>query len=135
MQITFISQYQVVLTLLVLGGAATIYFWKVRPILAQRPEFHDAFERNEKRLLATGAWLKERWDMTLAVIIAMAPIVWNGALDAIVAISLGLADILPALNGMDLSRLLLPDWFKAWLPVASTAIPAIRAAYLKRKAG
>lgn len=133
MQITFISWPTFWATIAAVIVAMCIYFGFVRPKLAPRPEFHDAFERHDKWFTAALAWLKVRWDMTLGVVITMAPIAWNGALDAIVALSLFLDQAAPALQGADLSWLVLPAWLKGVFQIAGPALPIVRGYILKTR--
>lgn len=129
MSITFISLNRLAITAVVLAVAVILYFWRVRPILAQYPRFHDAFERNDTRFAGVVCWLKERWDIATAFLIALTPILWNGSLDLIVAVS----NILPMVSGVDLSGALMPAWLKTTIQILGALLPVIRAQILRSR--
>ncbi len=128
MQTTFITYWQAFFTLVTLGCGIAIYFLYVRPSAEGIKGFH-GFDGKIK------SWLKARWDVVSAFAIAIAPILWNGALDGVIFLSLLLEQFLPALAGADLSKLVIPDWIKDWIPMAATLVPAIRAVINMRKNG
>jgi hypothetical protein len=129
--ITFISSYQAVIWLLAALTALALYLWRVRPYLAARPEFHEFYALADTRWRRVYAWLKIRWDLSVGAIVMALPSLWNGALDLLIALSLLLADIVPALAGLDLSALLLPGWLETVIRVAGALIPIIRARFVK----
>lgn len=73
-----------------------------------------------------GDWLKARWDWAAAIVIAGLPIAWSMALDSFVIIANAIATIIPQVGGIDLSKLMLGDKVKEWLPLAALAAPVIR---------
>lgn len=119
MSITWISPYQVLVWWLVTLLVLVLYMWKVRPLIADRPEF--------KYFFSWTIWFKERWDVTLAMVIAALPSVWNGLMDLIIFISLTVSDALPAIAGMDLSAWVLPSWAETAIRVSAVVVPIIRA--------
>lgn len=125
MQITFISAWQALVTIVVLAIAFVMYAKLVRPQIKDTWAFKGFYGK-------VVPWLKARWDIVTAFIIAMAPIVWNGALDLIIAISLVTAELLPVINGIDLSAFVLPPWVKTSIQIGAAAVPAVRAALLSR---
>lgn len=133
MNITFISFERALITGLALMLAFALYAWKVRPILRQRPEFDWFYVRVDSYWRSLGAWLKVRWDIAAAAFLAALPILWNGALDAIVALSLFLGEALPAVAGIDLSGVVMPAWLKTTIQVGGALVPAFRAAFIKKK--
>jgi hypothetical protein len=132
MQITFISFDRALLTVLFFGIALVLYAWKVRPYLHNRPEFKGFYDDADTRWQRAWIWCRQRWDIVAAAIIALAPIIWNGALDAIIAASLLLADLLPALSGLDLSGLVMPAWLKTTIQVGGAIVPVIRSRTMKK---
>lgn len=135
MTITFINTYQALIWLLAALLALSLYFWKVRPYLAQRPEFHKFYELADTRWRRIFAWLRIRWDLSAGAVIMALPSIWNGILDFIVFVSLTLADLLPALAGVDLSDWLLPNWLVTSIRVGGAVIPVIRARWVKTEDG
>jgi hypothetical protein len=131
MTITFISTFQALIWLLAALLALTLYVWKVRPYLAARPEFHEFYALADTQRQRVYAWLKIRWDLSIGAVVMALPSLWNGALDLMIALSLLLADMLPAVAGLDLSALLLPGWLETLIRVAGALIPIIRARYVK----
>lgn len=134
MHMTFISADRLLITVALFAAGLSIYFWKVRPFLRHRPEFDWFYTRADSFWAAVGTWLKVRWDIAVAAALAAFPILWNGALDGIVAISLFLGDALPALAGIDLSALVLAPWLKTTIQVGAALVPAVRAALLSKSA-
>lgn len=124
MDVTFISKHQAIIWLLVTIATLLFYILLVRPRIKDRPEFI-AFRGNVL------GWLKARWDMVSAGIIVALPSVWNGALDAIVFLTRLLSDLLPAVAGVDLSSLVLPDWFMTSVRLGAAGLPIIRRFFLK----
>lgn len=132
MTITFISTFQALIWLLTAIGALSLYMWKVRPYLAQRPEFHQWYTLADSYWARWWAWLKIRWDLTVAALVMAAPSLWNGALDAGIWLSITLADAIPVLAGMDLSALLLPSWVETAIRLGGGLIPIIRARFMDK---
>lgn len=79
------------------------------------------------------AWLKERWDVSIAAIIAAMPTLWSAGLDTFVILVNLLADIFPGMAGLDLSKLIIPDWLRASIPIGSILLPALRTAFTRKK--
>ena len=130
MTITFISTWQALIWALAAIAALCIYMWKVRPYLAQRIEFHQFYALADTRWQRVYAWLKIRWDLSIGAIVMASPSLWNGALDLLVGLSLLLADIVPALAGLDLSVLLLPGWLETSIRLGGALIPIVRARFV-----
>lgn len=127
MTITFISYGQAAIWSLAAIGAVGVYVWAVRPYLARRPEFHQFYDLADTRYRRILAWLKIRWDLALGAVVMAAPTLWNGGLDALIWLSLLLADAIPVLAGLDLSALLLPGWLDTAIRIAGGLIPVVRA--------
>lgn len=119
MSITFISQNQAIVWALTVISALAFYVLLVRPRIKHRPEFI----RFRGNVLG---WLKARWDMVAAMVIAALPSLWNGLLDLSIALSHVLADALPVMAGMDLSGLVLPDWLTTSIRVGAPLVPIFR---------
>lgn len=126
MIITFISTWQALVWLLAALLALTLYVWKVRPVLAARPEFHEFYELADTRWKRIYAWLKLRWDVSVSAAIMAAPSIWNGVLDAIIWVSINLADVLPAIAGLDLSSLLLSPRTETIIRLLAAVLPFVR---------
>lgn len=131
MAITFISLWQAGVWLSAAGFALALYLWKVRPYLARRPEFHQFYALADTRWRRVYVWLRIRWDLAAGAVVMALPSIWNGALDLAIAFSLVLADMLPALAGLDLSALLLPGWLETTIRVGGALIPIVRARFVK----
>ena len=131
MTITALNLHQAAILVLLFALTLILYAWKVRPYLAARPEFHNAFKRADTFWAGAWAWLKIRWDLTVAGIVAAAPTVWNGGLDLIVAVS----DIVPLLHGVDLSWLVVPGWVRGGAQLLAISLPVIRARIIKHREG
>jgi hypothetical protein len=123
MELTFISWPRFITTVLVLAAIVVLYVRLVRPHIKDLPAVKGLRAR-----------LKARWDVACAVVVAVAPIAWNGVLDGAIAISLVMADALPAIAGLDLSAFVLSPATKTAIQVAAAALPAIRAAILAKRA-
>jgi len=119
MQITFINLTQAIVTALALGFAIWSYFKWVRPLV----ENTWAFVGFYGKILP---WLKARWDIVCAFVIAISPILWNLALDILVGLSLLLEHILPAVAGLDLSKFIVSEHVRLLIPIAATVVPALR---------
>lgn len=130
MTLTSISLGRLLFTALVLSLVAAIYVYWVRPRLQN--QFADFYSLADGFWGRLWRWCKTRWDVAWAVVIAAFPILWNGVLDAAIAVSLLLADVLPAIAGLDLSTLVLPPWLKTMIQIGAAVLPAIRGAMLKR---
>lgn len=76
-------------------------------------------------------WAKTRWDVTVAAVIALAPVVWSAGLDTIVIAANLLANIVPAVAGLDLSALMIPDHVKTIIQIGGALIPPLRDALEK----
>jgi len=79
----------------------------------------------------TWAWIKKRWDFAVALVIAVAPVVWSTGLDIIVIAANMLAGVLPAVAGIDLSALMISDTHKAYIQLGAALLPPLRDAYEK----
>lgn len=134
MTITFISQMQALVWALAVIVALSLYMWKVRPYLAQRPEFHEFYELADTRWARLWEWLKIRWDMAIGALVMALPSLWNGLLDLIIFLGMVAGDALPALAGLDLSALLLPNWLETVIRVGGALVPIIRAHYMTKEA-
>lgn len=126
MQITFISIDRALLTFFFFLISLAIYTWQVRPYLRNRPEFKGFYDDADTRWQKLRAWVRQRWDIVAAAAVALLPIIWNGALDGVIAVSLLLADIIPAVAGLDLSEWVMPAWVKTSIQVGGAVIPVIR---------
>jgi hypothetical protein len=135
MEITFISTQRFVITGFCLTLVIVLYFWQVRPILAKRPEFYSFYHESEAFWQRKFEWMKVRWDLMVAAFMAMLPLLWNGLLDATIAISHLLADLLPAVAGLDLSELIMPAWLKTTIQIGAAVLPPLRAHFLTKKEG
>jgi hypothetical protein len=131
-EITFISTYRFLITLLIIVVIMSLYAWKVRPYLRTKPGFSVLYMRADGFWAALWAWLKVRWDIASAAFIALLPILWNGILDLLIAVSLVLADVLPAVAGLDLSALVMPAWLKTSIQVGAALLPVLRGHMLKK---
>lgn len=132
MTITFISFWQALVWMLAALLALSLYLWKVRPMLADRPEFREFYALADTRWQRLYAWLKIRWDLSVGAAIMVLPSLWNGILDAIIWLSINLADVLPALAGLDLSALLLPPRWEAAIRIAAAILPLFREWLIKK---
>lgn len=130
MTITFISTTQALVWALAAIVALSLYMWKVRPYLAERPEFHEFYELADARWARLWAWIKIRWDMALAALLMASPSLWNGLLDLIIWLGMVLGDVLPVLATLDLSDMLLPKWFEIGIRIGAAFVPLARARYL-----
>lgn len=124
MSITFISVEQFIIAVLLLALTICLYFWQVQPRIVNAPGF-DASKWTP--------WLKARWDVAAAFVVAILPMLWNGGLDLIVWISLILDQLSPALHGVDLSGFIIPERWKAGMQIAAVLLPPVRAWIIKRR--
>lgn len=129
MQLTFISPMGALVSGLILTLLVCIYFWKVRPYLETRAEFHDFYDLADSFWSRVWEWLKIRWGLVWGAIVAAAPMVWNGGLDALVAINLAVSN-----GGLDLSWLVIPPWLKSIIQLGSVLLPIIQAFRVKKDA-
>lgn len=132
MSITFISFYGALVWFLSAMLALVLYRKYVRPRLLQNQEFLYYREFAGTRIDRIRKWLVARWDLAASAIIMGLPSAWNGLLDLIIAISLFLADSLPALSGLDLSAFLLPTWVETTVRVGGALLPVIRANFFDK---
>lgn len=135
MTITFINMNRAIITVLVLALIFALYAWQVRPMLRRRPEFNGFFDYADTRWQRIGIWIKLRWDVVAAGAVALFPILWNGALDAIVGVSILGADLLPAIAGIDLSELVMAPWLKTSIQIGAAVLPVIRAQLMTKDKG
>lgn len=111
-------------TVAVLIAAYALHAWVgIRRAGATRAEAASTF----------GAWLKARWDWAIAALLALAPVVWSVGLDTIVIAANLLANIVPAIAGLDLSSLMLTDQHKVMIQAAALVVPPIRDAIEKMR--
>ncbi len=127
MQITFISTERAIITVLFLALSLCIYFWKVRPFLKARPEFHDFYYLADTLWTRVWEWVKIRWGIVWAAVLAATPIVWNGGLDTIIAVSRMASD-----GTLDLSWLVMAPWLKTVIQLTSVTLPIIQAAVMTK---
>lgn len=76
-------------------------------------------------------WAKARWDFTAAALIALAPVLWSAGLDSIVIVANLLANVFPAIAGVDLSKLMIPDNVRTYIQIGAVALPPLRDAIEK----
>lgn len=107
MHSTALTWVQVPFLTIALVAIFGLYFWKIRPLIRHQVEFISA----ETWFI----WLKSRWDVVTAVVVATIPVAWNGILDLIVLFSTA-----------DLSSVIIPTWLKTTIQIAAIAAPLIR---------
>lgn len=80
-------------------------------------------------------WIKAkaRWDVTVAAVIAIAPVAWSVGLDTIVIIANLMANIVPALSGIDLSNLMISPEVRTVIQLVGLAAPPLRDAIEKMR--
>lgn len=76
-------------------------------------------------------WAKDRWDFTVAAVVALAPVVWSAGLDTIIIVANAFSNIIPAVAGLDLSSLMISDAHKAYIQIAAALLPPLRDAIEK----
>lgn len=112
------------ITALVLVGAYALHRWVgIRRGGASRAEAARTF----------GEAIRKRWDWAVAAVIALAPVLWSVAIDVIVIGANLLANVVPAVAGVDLSALMLTDFHKALIQVSALALPPLRDAIEKMR--
>lgn len=127
--------FRFAVTLLIVTLAFAISAWKVRPyLMANYPWLVTAHQRVAGFWLTAWTWLKVRWDIASAAVIAVAPIAWDSALDLIITVAQTVADSVPALAGLDLSNLTIGDTTKTYIQIGAVVLPVIRAAIVGRSA-
>lgn len=126
MTITFITLSQAALWAAVTIIAVWVYVKYVRPKLMQRQDFFEFYRLADTQLSRLYEWIKIRWDVALAGVLASLPSVWNGILDGIIYLSIHLADVLPAIAGADLSGLVIPEGWQIALRISAAVVPVIR---------
>lgn len=90
-------------------------------------------ERYQARRAGIKAWIKEKWDWAAAAVITLAPVVWSFGLDAIVFTANFLANIIPALAGVDLSFLMISPEIRMGIQAGGVLLPLIRDAIEKAR--
>ena len=116
------------IAVLVVILAVAVHYWLMNRRNVLGDSFTDLADTFWARIWA---WLKMRWDLTVAAIIAAAPTVWSAGLDTVVIVANLMADVLPGVAGLDLSFLIMPDWLRAAIPIGAAVLPPMRAAFTK----
>lgn len=121
------SGLDIFISLLVAGlvslGAYAIYMRFVRPKIYPHL-FAFGFTDLEK---TWWAWLKARWDLALAVVLAFVPAAYNTVLDIIVFVVNNI-DMLDNLRGqVDLTAVWLPGWLRWLFQISGLLVPIVRA--------
>lgn len=133
MQFTFIS-WGLLATVVGAGLAAFIYFRLVRENVRQsHPEFEQTFQRHDRWIAGAWAWMKVRWDVTAGVVLAALPTLWNAVLDLSVLLAGVLAEVLPAVSGLDLSTIVMPDGLRSIISIAGAVGPPLLRAVMQRR--
>lgn len=107
-------------TLLVLVGAYALHMWI-------------GVRRSGDQSVTFWGTVKKRWDLTIAFVIAAAPVAWSAILDTVVIVANFLANVFPALSGVDLSVLMLSDQHKALIQLGALLMPILRDAIQKSR--
>jgi hypothetical protein len=120
-----------VITALIIVVAYSIHRW----IGIKRDKLGDAAAAGTDSFLGWfWAKAKARWDVTIAAVIAVAPVVWTAGLDTFVIAANLFSTIYPAVQGVDLSALMLSDQTKTWMSLGGVVVPILRDAVEKAKA-
>lgn len=125
MSITFISQSQAIVWLLAAISTLAFYILLVRPRIKHHPEF----VRIRGNVLG---WLKVRWDMATSAALMALPSIWNLLLDGVVALSLLVEQLTPALAGVDMSFLVVPEWLSTWVRILAISLPIVRRVFFDK---
>lgn len=126
-----LTQWTVIVTALILCLAYALHRW----VGIRRSVMGDRFtDRADTFWGMVWAWARRKWDLAAAAVIALAPVIWSMGLDTVVIAANLLANWLPALSGVDLSKLMISDRVQTLIQIGAVTIPPLRDAVEKLRA-